>query len=275
MNFIKFLRYDFKHGILRKYWLYLIYSSLVFLAVIQFQGMMRSFEISQYSVGDVFLYIFGGKKEYIPRIGESFELPYLWLVNHIVLLYFGLNYMYKDLQGFGQQTIYRSGGRLTWWFSKCFWNTSFVLLFYVCGYLTIVISSFMNGAGVSLSISGFMSDIMDFGAKGITSGIRDLRFEIVLLPFLFSVSMSVFQMTVSLLSKPVVSFIITSGICIASSYKLSVFLFGNYSMALRCNQVVANGFESSSAILYLTALWAISIGVGACRIRKCDILSKE
>lgn len=275
MRFFKFLCYDLKHGILKNYWLYCIYIFLVFMAVIQFQGIMRSFEISRYSVGDCFIYIYGGKKEYIPRIGESFELPYLWLTNHILLFYFSLNYMHKDLQGFGQQTIYRSGGRLTWWFSKCLWNALFVLLFYVFGYLTIIVSSLINEAEFSLYISDFIPNIIDFGSEKLLFEISDLRLEIVLLPLLFSVSISMFQMTLSLLFKPIFSFIITAGICIASSYKLSVFLFGNYSMALRCNKVVANGFNSSSAIICLILIWAISIFIGTYKIRRCDILNKE
>ena len=275
MSFIKFFQYDLKHGILRKYWLYFIYIFFVFIAVIQFQAITRSFEIFDYSVGDCILYIYGGKKEYIPRIGESFEPPYLWLTNHILLLYFGLNYMPKDLQGFGQQIIYRSGGRLTWWLSKCFWNVSFIFLFYFFGYLTIIILSLINGAEFSLDLSGPITTIIDFGSERIQFETNDLSFEIVLLPLLFSVSINMFQMMLSLLFKPIFSFVITVGICVASSYKLSLFLFGNYSMALRCNKAVANGFNSTSAIACLISILTISIFIGEYKITRCDILNRE
>lgn len=274
MSLIKFLRFDIKHGIIKKYHLYIVYAVLTIFAIIQFQGKLNSFGFTNYSIGDCFLYIYGGSKEYVPRVGETFEIPYLWLVNHIVILYFTLNYMYKDLSGFGQQIIYRSGGRITWWISKCLWNSLMVINFYCLGYLIIFLMS-VSKAVDTLEISEHMFAMVDFGDKLVDLQVVNLNIEIILLPVLFSMAISMFQMTLTLLFKPILSYILSTAVCIASAYKLTPVLFGNYSMAVRNSKVVTNGVSSFTGIVELVVIILLSVVIGVIVIRKCNILNKE
>ena len=122
MKFIKFFKFDIRYGIINQYKKYLLFSFLIILAFFEFRSNQISSENYSFSLMDSILYIYGGIKEFIPTGGETFKIPYLWLLNHILILFFTLNYMHKDLVGFGQQTIYRSGSRTQWWLSKCFWS---------------------------------------------------------------------------------------------------------------------------------------------------------
>ena len=50
MSLIKFLRFDIKHGIIKKYYLYIVYAVLTIFAIIQFQGKLNSFGFTNYSI---------------------------------------------------------------------------------------------------------------------------------------------------------------------------------------------------------------------------------
>jgi len=273
MNLIKLYRFDFKHGIIGKYYYFLIYILITLFAVIKFKNIINSFEYFDYTLGDCLLYIYGGKKEYIPRIGEAFEIPYIWLVNHMILLYLTLYYMYKDLSGFGQHIIYRTGSRIKWWLSKCIWNTTMIMFLYAAGFIVICI--FCRNSKFSFEISGFMFDIVDFGPNRVLTEVKDLSTEIIFMPLLFSVSISLFQMTLTLLVKPVMAYIFTSAILLASTYKSTYLLPGNYAMASRSDCFVNNGFDTVTCIHILLWIMISSIIVGAILIQRCNIINKE
>ena len=82
--------------------------------------------------------IFGGIKEYIPSPNDPFQIPYLWILNHLLILYFTLHYASDDLSGIGQQMIYRAGGRIKWWVSKCIWNFTSVVSYYIVSYHVLI-----------------------------------------------------------------------------------------------------------------------------------------
>lgn len=274
MNLIKFIRFDIKNGILRKFYVYLVYSFFIVISIYFFQGKLHSYEIDRYSIGDCLLFLYGGAKEYIPKTGEIFEMPYLWLVNHLLIFYFTLSYMDNDLSGFGQQLIYRSGGRVIWWFSKCIWNIIMVAGFYIIGVIIVLLIG-IKKAELSLDISEHISYVVDFGDQLRQNCAQKIALEILILPIIYSVTVSLLQMTLTLLFKPIFSYIVSSSICLSSAYKLSPVLLGNYSMAARNNKIINNGMSSVEGIILCTIISALSIVVGILIIRKCDIVNKE
>jgi len=277
MRFFSLVRFDLSYGIFRggaykKYW---ALSGLFVLACLEFTYKLKAFELTSYSYGDYLLYLFGGMKEYIPNPSEPFQIPYLWLLNHILILFFTLHYMHDDLTGFGQNMIYRSGSRMFWWLSKCIWNLVAVSLFYLAAWIVILIFSTVNGAAFSLEISSFMPQIMNFGGNQIPMDHWDLAAEITVLPLLTTMALSMLQMVLCLIVKPLFSYILSAVIFISSAYYLSPFLPGNYAMALRSSKAVTNGVEGTVGMVYMAFLIVASMLIGLCIVQKCDVLGRE
>lgn len=254
---------------------YLIWIGFFTLASFEFSGKLRSLELTNATFGDYLFYLFGGMREYIPTPGEPFQIPYLWLINHIGLLYFTLHYMHDDLEGFGQQMILRSGSRPCWWISKCVWNGVEVLLFYLIAWGTVLFWASFRGASWSMEISPFMPDLMVVGPQQIAESTWKISTEITLLPMLVTFSLSLLQMLLCLVIRPTMSYVASVVICIASAYYLSPFLLGNYAMALRSSKVISNGVLMWNGLLYAFILIAISVGLGLAFFRKTNIVNKE
>lgn len=275
MKYIKLMRFDLQYGILKSYRKYLLFFLLVALAFFECQATLLSYGKDGATCADYLLYIYGGMKEYIPIPGEIFKIPYLWLLNHIIILYFTLNYMYQDLTGYGQQIIYRSGSRNAWWLSKCVWQLSSVLLYYLIAWLEILGLSAITGVQISGEISSFMTEIMDFGGKMLPIERLDLLLEITLLPLLFTLALGFLQLTLCLFLKPTFSYIITTVVCVSSAYTIHNFLIGNFAMALRSDKVISNGVNMAVGILVFAGIVIGSVLAGFLKFRNYNILSKE
>ena len=169
MRLCSHIKFDLTNGLFKRGMRarYIIWCSVFALFSLEFTGSLASLEISQYTYGDYLLYIFGGMREYIPAPGKPFQIPYIWLINHIGILYFTLHYMHDDLEGFGQQMILRSGSRTGWWLSKCVWNTAAVVLLYSIAWGTVFLFASANHATRSFEISPFMAVIMMIGPHQI------------------------------------------------------------------------------------------------------------
>lgn len=277
MKLCSHIRFDLSNGLVKHGMpiRYIVWCLFFILASIEFSGKLSSFEIQHYSYGDYLLYIFGGMREYIPDPNDPFRIPYLWLINHLGILYFTLHYMHDDLVNLGQQTILRSKSRTAWWLSKCIWNFSIVVIFYIISWIIVFLCAFLNQANFSFRISPYMSELMIFGPQQIPVSFWPITIEITVLPLLITLTMSIIQMTLSLFLNPMICYIISTITLISSAYYLSPFLIGNYAMALRSDKVVTNGVDPIEGILISLIFIAISVFFGMHIFKKHNILNKE
>lgn len=275
MKFIKFFRFDFRYGILKICWRYLALALLTALGFFESQAALRSLGYSNASLGDYMLCISGGIKEYIPLPGEVFRVPYLWLIHHLLLLYLTLNYMPRDLKGFGQQTIFRAGSRSAWWLSKCAWQILSVCLGYALEWAMLLVLSVCTGVRVSLAVSPFIMDFIDFGPNLLPSPNLNMWIFLTVLPLLFPISLGLLQMSLCLWLKPALSYLIPVSLCIASSYTIHPLLPGNYAMALRSSRVISNGVHAGTGLILLICLSLLSVIAGLVRFQKTNILGRE
>lgn len=277
MRLCSHIKFDLTNGLFKRgMWVqYIIWFSMFALFSLEFSGKLRSLELSQYTYGDYLLYIFGGVREYIPTPGEPFQIPYLWLINHIGILYFTLHYMHDDLKGLGQQMILRSGSRTVWWLSKCIWNTAVVGLLYFIAWGTVFLLASASHTVWSFNISPFMAEIMVIGPHQIPRIDWPVALEITFLPLLITLAVSQVQMLLCLVLQPAISYVISIVLFISSAYYLSPFLLGNYTMALRSNKMVSNGVSGTLGIGICLILILVSIVLGITLFQKYNILSKE
>lgn len=277
MRLCSHIKFDLTHGLFKRgMWVrYIIWFSFFVLASLEFTGALTSLELSRYTYGDYLLSIFGGMREYTPTPGEPFRIPYLWLINHIGILYFTLHYMHDDLDGFGRQMILRSGSRTAWWLSKCIWNTAVVVLLYFIAWGTVFLFASANRAIWSFEISPFMAEMMVFGSKQIAGAGRPVTLEITFLPLLVTLAISQVQMLLCLVVRPAISYVISIVLFVSSAYYLSPFFLGNYAMALRSEKIVSNGVSGTLGVGLCLILILVSIVLGITLFQKYNILDKE
>lgn len=273
MRFIKLLRHDLCEGIFKKYKNYIIFSALTVVAFFECLIRSRSGEVT-FSFGEYLIYIFGGNKKYDILSQTPFNLPYLWLLIHLLILWFTLNYSPSDLSGYGQQTIYRSHSRLSWWLSKCCWQAAAVAGYYLASWLIIMVLTALSGGEISTLVDTHVFRIIQPGNDVIMRDGTNMLAELTVLPLLFTASLGLLQLTLCLFVKPVTAYIISALLCLSSTYMQSPLVFGNYAMAVRSEKVILNGMNAGFGIASMTALSVICIIAGAVKFRKYDILNK-
>ena len=277
MRFFKLVKYDLSYGIfnLKNIIKYAIFVLFFILASFELGGRVNNFNYDGAMLGDYFFYIFGGIKEYVPSPNDPFQIPYLWLINHLLILYFTLHYASDDLSGVGQQMIYRAGGRIKWWASKCIWNFVSVISYYLISMSAIIVFCLIKGNEISLTFSSFMRNIMYFGPKDLGYETWDIALEVTLMPFLVTLALSILQMALSLVFKPAFAFIFSSVMLISSAYYMTPYLIGNFAMAVRSDKVVSNGLNLTDGIIAAIGMIIIGVIIGILAIRRYNILSKE
>ena len=277
MRFFKLIKYDLSYGIFnfKNVVKYMIWIFLLIVFLLDFSGKTRIHQCCDNSIGDCLLYIFGGMREFVPSVDSYFIVPYLWLLCHLLILFFDLHYTSDDLSGVGQQMIYRAGGRIKWWVSKCIWNFVSVISYYIISMSTIIVFCLIKGNEISLTFSSFMRNIMYFGPKDLGYETWDIALEVTLMPFLVTLALSILQMALSLVFKPTFAFIFSSVLLISSAYYMTPFLIGNFSMAVRSDKVVSNGLNLTDGIIAAVLMIIIGIIIGILAIRRYNVLSKE
>lgn len=280
--FFKLIRYDLKVGFSSTYKRYLTAAGLFIIICIFFLLLVSSFNDSidaeaqiKWTLGNMLLYAFGGMQEYIPQPGVAFQFPAFWMLSYLLLAYITLYYPFNDLEEFGQNILIRCRGRKLWWFSKCIWNVSSVLCFFLLAWIVFIIGCLLSGCSLSMELSPSMSAILKLDAGMYMQFPASLILQTFLLPPLIMIAMNLFQMALSLFIKPFYSFIVTVAVLLTSSYYLSPFFIGNYAMPLRSDQMVTNGVSLTAGIIFSLLIIAVSVIVGGVAFQKRDILKRE
>lgn len=281
--FFKLIRYDLKVGFSTTYKRYLVAIALFIvilgtflLSVYSFNSVIKELGAQiKPNLGNMLLYSFGGIQEYKPSPGVAFQFPAFWMLSYLLLAYITLYYPFNDLEEFGQNILIRCRDRKLWWFSKCIWNVSSVLCFFLLAWIVFIIGCLLSGCSLSMELSPSMSAILKLDAGMYMQFPDSLILQTFLLPPLVMIAMNLFQMALSLFIKPFYSFIVTVAVLLTSSYYLSPFFIGNYAMPLRSDQMVANGISLTAGIIFSLLIISVSVMVGGIAFQKRDILKRE
>ena len=276
MKYIKLVKFDFKYGIMKIWYTYFIYAVLVLFACLDFFFRLKSFDITNFSLGDCLFYFYSGISEYIPKPEQPIQIPYLWLLLNLIVCYFNVHYMSDDLSGLGQYVICRCGKRCNWWLSKCLWNFTSVLIYFILSNLIVLLFAILNHADFSFDISKNMNLICFMGDNLYPIAQWNIGFlQLYLMPLLVCAAISMLQMFISLFLRTLVSYIVTIVIYFSSMYKLSDLLLGNYAMILRSDTTAINGVSSSCGIIFSVGLIFVSVVSGLIYFKNYNILSRE
>lgn len=279
MKFIKFFHLDFRRGIHTVWKLYLCEAMLFALLCVDFWNRSRIF-LDLYpgtfrSLGDLALYIFGGMKKFIPTPGAVFPFPTVWLLVMALACFSSLWYPLEDLYGFGKTLLTACQSRKRWYLAKAMWCGVTVSLFFALGWVVLLLGCLAMGGKFTWTISPYMMELMEITDVASTVEEWRLTLQLTLLPWLVAVTLSQLQLCLSLWMQPVLGWVVSIVALLSSAYYASPLLLGNYAMALRDQQVLADGVIWQVGALYCMGLLLLCVLAGLISFQHTDILGKE
>lgn len=251
---------------------------IVLIMCIYFHQMVREYiQLGNIKEQEGFLnyvvYALSGMEEYHVEEGVRFEIPYIWLTINFYIAYLIGNYIDSDMHGVGLQFLIRTKTKKCWLFGKTIYAMSSVIILYTFMYGIFFSMSLVmgNGIGASREIDIYLSgiDIQLFNSS------KYLGVTIWVLPIVTSIVISLMQMMISILIKPICGYIIVAIYIISSAYWKSYFLIGNYSMLLRNEKLCDKGINSYMALGLTVIIGVATLIVGNFILKRKEILEKH
>lgn len=273
MRLVKLIWFDLKNGCLKSPSTFLY---PVLLTVFCFLEVGRKNQIWEKSIGigDYWVYLYGGMREYIPSPGNPFTFPIVWMVLFLMGAFVVLNYPLNDLQKTGVQILTRTEGRSFWWLSKCIWNLTVSTVYHGMIFLTLgILCRIFRVPFIWKLNPGAVSGMFGVFLDEIPSG--QIPFSVLCAPIMLSVAVNMFQMMLTLFLKPMFSFLFSSALFLVSTYIMSPVMLGNYGMVLRMKWMNEQGVPQITGFLVCLLILGFSVLVGMVRFRRMDILNEE
>lgn len=277
-NSVDLIVYELKNGILFKWKKYAPLAVIsFFFCVFFFTRTMQISQIKGESAMPVFMdyiiYLFKGMEEYIPESGQPFTVPVIWFVINFYIATVIANYPTNDICGFGRTVLLQHKSRANWFFNKCVWAIASVAVCFLLIYIPPFLISLCTG-GLSLTASSGVSILtaLEIDCTFLPKG--ELLVISMLLPFLTSVAVSVIQLALEFILKPVYSYMVIICFWIVSAYFCTPVIFGNNSMIMRSNYFNFNGVRPLTGIIICSVLTAAAAVCGIFYFKRYDIIDK-
>ncbi|MCD8300799.1 MAG: hypothetical protein LUC41_06475 [Clostridiales bacterium] len=264
----RLLWYDIKHGILRN-WLFL-------LAPICALFLFRECRYALFLTGTkgtwavYIMYLLRG-----PAMGD-FYFSFLWLLVLLIPLFITIQYPFKDMERYGMHLLLRSGRRRNWWLSKCGWNFLCTLVYLLLLYGTMAICCAVHGIPVTLgtpraAVTGLFGDLISVSDPVLGTG--KTIFVVLILPLLALADLSMVEMFLSLILRPIYGFLLTVLLIAMTAYFSTPFLFLNFADLTRSGALLKNGLDIYVGLAVCLIVLVGLAAAGAAIFRRRDILS--
>lgn len=223
------------------------------------------------SLPDVLVFMFKGIEVYVPSSDEPFKVPIFWMILQILPALLVATYPADDLHGYAINTLLRAKSRSLWWLAKCAWTVLTICAFYTLCLLLVLVLSLLTGTGsftpsclINLFINGIDTSLLSSWSLVLA----------LLVPLFVSIALSLVQVLLSFVIKPVLSFIVVMAYLLVSAYFFSPLLMGDYSMLLRNALVNPDGLSSLTMIAVSVMVAIAAAVIGAVRLSRMSILEK-
>lgn len=269
MSWFRLLRHDLRAGLLRRRYLAvpLLFAVGCFLCRMGISG-----QTSPGSWMDYILFCFKGMR---PLTGASgFELPIGWFLIFAGSLFLQLDYLLEDLTEAGQQVIVRTGSRRSWYLSKCLWNLLTCGFIMALGLVTALVFALASGGSAELTNTGevTMRTLGVYVEAPLT--VAQALWIGVALPYLTVAAFSQLQMTLCLFCKPIISFLATVSLLVASLLFSTPWLPGNGAQTCR-SALLGGSLEPWLLTAVCMAVLLGSVIAGVIRFDRMDLLRYE
>lgn len=280
MKWLRFLNYDIEEGLFRFWKRYLLVILLGVIVCAIFQNSMDYF-IKLYQEGfsplEYGMNAFWGRYpyHYDPDVLDSFQVPFSWIMEYLLLAYCIGSYVAEDMQGLGIQLMTKSGQRFIWWMSKCIWCIVVNLVYFGLIWGVNMAFSWIMIGDVHIVKHEMLLEAC-YGREVVQTPVAQLLCMTLLLPVLVGIVQSLFQIILSIQIGSIPSMVVTSGILVVSTYYSNRFLVHGYAMVTRyyTDDMYPDyvPLDRQFALVYLAVCMLFLIGAGYKVIRKKDIL---
>lgn len=272
MTVMRFFINDVRDGFAKEWWKYLL-AAVMFALLCLVLSVKSASELDARTLGDYLVSTFVGMKEYAFDPNDPFQFPAAWMLLLLLIAYGTLNYPYRDMLGFGRQAMLYSGDRWRWWVAKCLWVVASVFLFYLIGFVVVVLWTACLGGNMTLGVSRDLPSLLLFNSHALPPYPWSVAGFLALLP-LATAALCMIQLVISLVLKPIISFLCTVVILFFSAFYLTPWLLGNYLMAARSSAFLTHGMNPELGAVFSLVLVADMVVAGAIIVNRIDLFAK-
>lgn len=228
-----------------------------------------------YQFADILFGVFGGCESFLKI--KSGVFPYAWFALMICSLFLTFDYLNQDITQYGMQILIRTKQRTTWWLSKCVWNILSVVFCYGC--ILVITLFFCMITNTPIAFSGDLSlqhqisiaNICYTAHTELSLSIYDLMLSF-LCPLLLLQALSLLQMTLSIVIKPIYSFGLMMGILIFAVISDWSMSFARTGMIRYSSLFFSDGYSIKAGALLCLGLSLLSVIAGCFMFKHYDIL---
>lgn len=278
MSWRRLLRYDIERGLGRS-WLFLFVPLCVGTVCLSFRQSIlfwRSYAFPDASPSWALFAarLFTGLGETGRESGS--QLPVIWMLGLLLPLLITLRYPFRDIKTVGVQLLLRCSSRVGWWLAKCAWSVLSTAAYFLLVYTTVGVFCAVFGIPLTLEMSGSSLLILfaDAGASpDVTAAAPEqVASAVLLLPFLAAAALNMLELLLSLVIRPVFSFLVCVALVTASAYAKTPLLFPNYANIARSRAFYVGGLDGGTGAAICLAVLVLSAVCGAALFRRRDIL---
>jgi hypothetical protein len=256
---IKFQYYQDKDKYIAKLLIWIAVSIITTLSA----GMTLGWKPSSYEI--ILINIFSGN-----LVGQGSNMPNIVsIVPYLVGMLILVSDISSELNGYGKQVLMRTGKKIDWWLSKCFYLTIKTICVLFVFYLFVFLTSLFFYGGFTAS----EKEVCElYTLENYNINWVNLRLTVFAMPLLAITACTLLQASLSLFKiYPVIAYLIEVIIFIASTYVDSKWLFVSYTMSMRILFNSSQELNFKYAISETLVIAVLSIVIGIIAIRKRDI----
>lgn len=279
MKTIRYCLFDILEGLrdVRALFLVELVVVLLFDVLAYAKCVLSGLSPSLLSFGSFLATGWGGTLVFNPERQLSLILPAEWMLTIALMLYIPLRYPTRDLSVSGARFAMMAGSRLAWWLSKALWVVICVLLYWVEFAIVSYVAALVVSGDVSTVVSSDIAAMFGFDSIALLD-LRGVGVEIggfVSSAAAVSCALAVSQLAISLVLKPVLSYMVHLSLLFTSVFFFTPYLPGNHLMAARGIEAIPNGLAPSEGYLFAFLIVALFLIGGAMVAQRMDFLSKE
>lgn len=266
--FFRLLYNDFIKGVIQRYKYFLI--AFLFFSFICFEFGIKTNNFDC-SVFDFLLNFFVGNESFNIQSKEKIDISIIWIIFHSILSLIVGFYVSDDIKKSASSLIVRVRSKKIWWSSKFIWCIISVFVYYVVYLFTIILFCAIFGDLSLTTNTQITQKIFDIDISLVKN--TDLFLVFFIIPIITSMAVSVFQITLGLIIKPVYSFLIIVTVMVCSSFYANPFLIFNFSMICRYDYFSSkSNITLYNGILISFFIMVSSYIIGIIVIKKKDII---
>lgn len=230
------------------------------------------------SIGDYYLLFLRGTDPY--SVTKEMNYPIFWMAYLIIGFFITTGVLQKDLQGYGVQLLLRFNKKREWWLCKCI--TTIIMSILYCVLTDLLVFFFCLAKKCKLSLL-MTNSVIETVANNTYAFPQDhLLIDpvitvmlLIVLPMVIFSTLNILQLFLSIVTGPLISFIIINGYMVMALFYVSPFILPSYLMIDHTSVFIKGGLDYRVGIMSGLLLMVGFVIMGARIFSKRDIFERE